>query len=80
MGHLFGEGEVLQRGLDTPVRLIDEDVIRPQLDQVFRFSRAAEAHQRIENRANVGSCAAAADRLSSPPAGDTSGARRCLLR
>ncbi|MHB8419917.1 MAG: synaptic vesicle VAT-1 family membrane protein [Myxococcales bacterium] len=54
LGHLFGEGEVIQRGLDTLVRLIDEGVIRPHVDQVFPFSKAAEAHGRIESRANVG--------------------------
>jgi len=54
LGHLFGEGEVIRSGLDTLVRLLDEGAIRPHVDQVFPFSRVAEAHGRIESRANVG--------------------------
>lgn len=54
LGHLFGEAEVIQSGLDTLVKLLDEGAIRPHVDQIFPFSKAAHAHGRIEGRANVG--------------------------
>ncbi len=54
LGHLFGEGARVSAGLDSLARDLDRGVIRPVLDQVFPFSKAADAHRRIESRANVG--------------------------
>jgi NADPH:quinone reductase-like Zn-dependent oxidoreductase len=54
MGHLFGETGLLKRGLDKLARLAAEGAISPIVDQVFPFSKAAEAHLRIESRQNVG--------------------------
>ena len=54
LGHLFGEGAVIQAGLDTLARLIEERAIQPHLDRSFPFSKAADAHRRIESRENVG--------------------------
>jgi NADPH:quinone reductase-like Zn-dependent oxidoreductase len=54
LGHLFGEAETIKSGLDELERLCAEGAIRPTVDQVFPFSKAADAHRRIEGRANIG--------------------------
>jgi synaptic vesicle membrane protein VAT-1 len=54
LGHLFEETGVIQHGLDSLARLVEQGVIKPTVDQVFPFSKAADAHLRIEERQNVG--------------------------
>lgn len=54
MGRLFDQPELISRGLDTLARLADEGAIQPLVDSVFPFSRAAQAHLRLESRRNVG--------------------------
>ncbi len=54
LGHLFDEHEVIARGLDAIAELAAAGAIDPVIDRVFPFSRAAEAHRRIEGRENVG--------------------------
>jgi NADPH:quinone reductase-like Zn-dependent oxidoreductase len=54
MGHLFGESALLKRGLDKLARLAAEGAISPIIDGAFPFSKAADAHLRIESRQNVG--------------------------
>jgi NADPH:quinone reductase-like Zn-dependent oxidoreductase len=54
MGHLFDETELIRDGLDELQRLLEAGEIHPLVDRVYPFSRAGEAHLRIEGRANVG--------------------------
>jgi NADPH:quinone reductase-like Zn-dependent oxidoreductase len=54
LGHLIDDHELIASGLDTIAGLLSSGAIDPVVDQVFPFSRAAEAHRRIESRANVG--------------------------
>jgi synaptic vesicle membrane protein VAT-1 len=54
LGRLFDEGAIVENGLDTLRRLIDEGVATPDVDRVFPFSRAADAHRFIESRRNFG--------------------------
>jgi synaptic vesicle membrane protein VAT-1 len=54
LGHLFGEGDRISHGLDRLVTLIDERVVKPVVDSVVPFARAADAHRRIESRQNQG--------------------------
>jgi NADPH:quinone reductase-like Zn-dependent oxidoreductase len=54
LGHLFEEQELIATGLDTIAELLAAGAIDPVIDEVFPFSRAADAHRRIEGRANVG--------------------------
>lgn len=54
LNHLFAEVEIIEQGLDRLARLVQERSIEPVVDRVFPFSRAAEAHLRIEGRQNVG--------------------------
>ncbi len=54
MGHLWNEGEkVREWGLDI-LKGVEEGWVRPHVDKVFPFDQAAEAHQYIENRQNIG--------------------------
>jgi NADPH:quinone reductase-like Zn-dependent oxidoreductase len=54
LNQLFGHGEVIEQGLDRLAALVQERSIEPVVDQVFPFSRAVEAHLRMEGRQNVG--------------------------
>jgi synaptic vesicle membrane protein VAT-1 len=54
LGHLIDDHELIATGLDTIAGLLSSGAIDPVVDQVFPFSRAADAHRRIESRANVG--------------------------
>jgi len=54
LGHMFQEEDLIQNGLDHVAKLLEEKAISPTIDQVFPFSKAAEAHERIEGRSNVG--------------------------
>ena len=54
LGHLWDEVELLGSHLDELVKLVKAGVVRPRVDLVVPLSRAAEAHQRIQSRGNVG--------------------------
>jgi NADPH:quinone reductase-like Zn-dependent oxidoreductase len=54
LGHLFDEHELVATGLDALATLVSSGAIDPVIDRVLPFSRAAEAHRRIEDRENVG--------------------------
>jgi NADPH:quinone reductase-like Zn-dependent oxidoreductase len=62
MGRLFDEQELIQSGLDELARLIEAEAIAPHIDGVLPFSRAAEAHERIERRQNIGKVVLVPDR------------------
>jgi len=66
MGHLFDETELIESGLDELARLFDAGEIHPEVDRVFPFSRAAEAHLRIESRQNMGKVVLVPDAVSLP--------------
>jgi NADPH:quinone reductase-like Zn-dependent oxidoreductase len=68
MGKLFEEPEVVHTGLDALAALVDAGTVRPILDRVFPFSQAAAAHERIENRENVGKVILVPDAASGPGA------------
>ncbi|MFT3843221.1 MAG: medium chain dehydrogenase/reductase family protein [Myxococcaceae bacterium] len=74
MGHLFDETELIANGLDELQRLFDAGEIKPEVDQVFPFSRAPEAHERIERRENVGKIILVPDVIPLPQQGE--GAQR----
>ncbi|HET6924151.1 MAG TPA: medium chain dehydrogenase/reductase family protein [Anaeromyxobacteraceae bacterium] len=54
LGHLWGEVEMLMEEVRELVALYRDGRIRPRVDEVFPFERAADAHRRIEERRNVG--------------------------
>ncbi len=54
LGHLFSEEDRIKHGLDQIAASLADGSLKPTVDQVFPFSRAAEAHRRIEERGNVG--------------------------
>ncbi len=54
MGTLARHPEALRRALEGVTRLARQGVLRPQIDGTYPFEDAAEAHRRIESRANVG--------------------------
>ena len=54
LGHLFGEADRISHGLDQIEKLLADRAISPTVDQVFPFSKAGDAHRRIEDRGNVG--------------------------
>jgi NADPH:quinone reductase-like Zn-dependent oxidoreductase len=54
IGHLWSEMEMLTEEMQALVDLYRAGKIKPRIDQVFPFDRAADAHRRIETRGNVG--------------------------
>ncbi len=54
MGHLWGETELLIGEMQTLLELYRKGAIKPHVDSVFPFSKAGDAHQRIEGGKNVG--------------------------
>lgn len=54
IGHLWSEVDMLMEEVDQLVALHRDGKIRPRVDEVFPFSRSADAHRRIEERRNVG--------------------------
>lgn len=54
MGRLFDQPELISRGLDALAVLAQAGELKPLVDSVFPFARAAEAHLRLESRRNVG--------------------------
>lgn len=54
MGQMWGEGEMIGRHMASLFSLHAEGKIRPVLDKVFPLSQGAEAHNRLQDRLNVG--------------------------
>jgi NADPH:quinone reductase-like Zn-dependent oxidoreductase len=54
LGRLFDEHGLIASGLDALAELVSSGAVDPVIDRVFPFSRAPEAHRRIEERKNVG--------------------------
>ena len=54
MGRMWGEVEMMMGEIRTVMELYQQGTIRPRVDEVFPFDRAADAHRRIEERKNVG--------------------------
>ena len=54
LGHLWGEAEMMIEEVLALVDLFRQGKIRPRIDRVVPFDRAAEAHRCIEERRNVG--------------------------
>jgi NADPH:quinone reductase-like Zn-dependent oxidoreductase len=54
VGHLWGEPEMLALELQALLELHGRGAVRPHLDEVYSFARAADAHRRIQSRKNVG--------------------------
>jgi len=54
MGHLWGETALLGEELSALLELHRRGSIRPRVDRVFPFERAAEAHRHVQGRLNVG--------------------------
>lgn len=54
LGHMWDELELLGGHLDTLLEWADQGVVAPQIDSVFPLAKAAEAHQHVAARKNVG--------------------------
>ncbi len=54
LGRMWDQGERTARWMITLLDLLDKGTVTPHLDGVLPFSRAAEAHARLENRENFG--------------------------
>ncbi len=66
MGRLFDETELITRGLDTLEQLASEGAIAPVIDSVFPFSKAIDAHLRMESRKNLGKVVLVPDGVGAP--------------
>ena len=54
LGHLWGRMDLLRPDLVSLLDLWTDGTVRPRIDAVFPFAEAAQAHQRITERRNVG--------------------------
>ena len=54
IGHLWDEIDMLYEEMEAILALYREGVVRPQIDTTFPFSKAADAHRRIQDRKNIG--------------------------
>jgi NADPH:quinone reductase-like Zn-dependent oxidoreductase len=54
MGHLWDESKILLGQLNQLLVLYGEGAVQPVIDSTYPFEQAAEAHQRIHDRKNVG--------------------------
>jgi NADPH:quinone reductase-like Zn-dependent oxidoreductase len=54
IGHLWGRAAMLREELDALLALWRAGQIKPRIDAVIPFASAAQAHQRITERRNVG--------------------------
>jgi len=54
LGHLWGRPELLREELDALMALWRSGDIKPRVDGVYPFERAAGAHRRLTERRNVG--------------------------
>jgi synaptic vesicle membrane protein VAT-1 len=54
LGHLWSRPDLLREELDEILALWRSGAVKPRVDTVYPFARAAEAHRRITERRNVG--------------------------
>jgi len=54
LGALWDEIELMGEELRAVLELFGQGKVRPRLDSVFPFARAADAHRRIQERQSVG--------------------------
>lgn len=54
LGHLWGEGRHLRAAMDTILREVGADRLRPVIARTFPLDRAGEAHRYLQSRANIG--------------------------
>jgi NADPH:quinone reductase-like Zn-dependent oxidoreductase len=54
LGHLWGEEALLATEMSALIELARKGSIKPHIDSIHSFDRAAEAHRRIQERRNVG--------------------------
>ena len=54
IGHLWGRAAMLREELEALLGLWRAGQIKPRIDALFPFSSAAQAHQRISERRNIG--------------------------
>lgn len=54
LGHMWGEVDRIRSWLDQLIKLWEQGVVRPKIARTFRFEEAAEAHEFIQNRRNIG--------------------------
>jgi synaptic vesicle membrane protein VAT-1 len=54
VGHLWHEAEMLAGELQALLALYEKGAVKPHVDEVYAFARAADAHRRIQSRKNVG--------------------------
>jgi synaptic vesicle membrane protein VAT-1 len=54
LGHLWGRPDLLREELEAIMALWRSGDIKPRIDGVYPFERAAEAHRRLSERRNVG--------------------------
>ena len=54
LGHMWHEPEKVALWMRDILRGVDEEWIRPHVDQTFSFADAGKAHRRLEERKNIG--------------------------
>ena len=54
IGHLWHEADLMRVWMAQIISWYDEALFRPQIDRVFSFEEAGEAHNYIQDRKNVG--------------------------
>ncbi len=54
LGHMWHEPEKVDVWFETILNGVRDGWVRPQVDKVFAFEKAAQAHQYIEDRKNIG--------------------------
>jgi len=65
LGRMWGEKERTQGWLQELMQLLVDGKISPVIDSVFPFSEAAQAHDRLEQRLNVGKVILVPDEVGS---------------
>ena len=54
LGHMWHEPEKVALWMRDILRGVDEEWIRPHVDQAFSFAEVGKAHRRLEERKNIG--------------------------
>jgi len=54
VGHLWDEPDKVNGWFNSLLTGVEEEWIRPHIDRTFKFEEAADAHQYIEDRKNIG--------------------------
>jgi NADPH:quinone reductase-like Zn-dependent oxidoreductase len=54
LGHMWDQREILGPQMERVLELYGEGAVRPRIDEVFPFERAADAHRRLQQRRNTG--------------------------